>query len=348
MAAAMEPEPEFEPEDKKATEASKPAQSAWPAAMTSLAARIEEVQVAESVQDRLESLRQAYVLVYDADTELECVYSMELKAGEQVEVVLAFDGESQAEKYANWLQEESGEPAPTLQALDLEALIVTSREADFRVAVVFEEDMQNAAANGDATDDSSARSEASRRDDVVQQLYSQFPAGMFAGMPRKNFNLPLTMVPDTLYAGKTSADYIDPEEDSVWVLVSDAGTGDAELYSMPFNGTVSVVCFREGKAAKRCASSFNSKGMGAIVPREMLLGQLLDMVSGDEMDVCLVDDASMYDEDDRKSPETDEADALLNLCDKDPASSLHYDGLSSSETRAMLTRLLQEVSDKSD
>ena len=58
-------------------------------------------------------------------------------------VVLAFERRDDAEAYARSLHADAPlDSEAEVQALDLEALIVTSREADFRVALVFAGDLE--------------------------------------------------------------------------------------------------------------------------------------------------------------------------------------------------------------
>ena len=66
--------------------------------MDALASRIQALQEADVVQNRLESLPCAWVLVFDADTEDEAVYSMELVSQPDEHVVLAFEDRSEAEE----------------------------------------------------------------------------------------------------------------------------------------------------------------------------------------------------------------------------------------------------------
>ena len=95
------------------------------------------MQDREQLQTRLESMDMAWVLVFDADTEEEAVYSMEVDEEEGSHVVLAFEDKLEAERYAVSLREEAYSSDASVQALDVEALVVTSRDADFRVGIVF-------------------------------------------------------------------------------------------------------------------------------------------------------------------------------------------------------------------
>jgi hypothetical protein len=102
--------------------------------MASLAARIRHVEQAEEVQRRIESLPFAWVLVFAADTEEEAVYSMEADGDVDQHVVLAFEDREDAETYAASLSDAeviSGgyEGEASVQGLDVEALVVTSRGA---------------------------------------------------------------------------------------------------------------------------------------------------------------------------------------------------------------------------
>eukprot|EP00965_Chrysotila_dentata_P194846 6176626-Pleurochrysis_carterae.AAC.1 len=124
--------------------------------MSELARRMSSVRKNEELRAQLEAMPCAWVLVLDQDTEHEAVYSTTV--GEDDErVVIAFEDDADAKNYAEGFQDkllsESVEPATsvTLQALDLEALVVSSREADFRVAVVFKGDVYSQ--NEEDTDD---------------------------------------------------------------------------------------------------------------------------------------------------------------------------------------------------
>ena len=106
--------------------------------MAALSERIEAVQESESVQVRLEALPCAWVLVFDADTEDEAVYSMPIGDEESEHLVLAFEDREEAELYALSLCDGSpldyaGYSVAAVQGLDVEALVVTSRDAEFQV-----------------------------------------------------------------------------------------------------------------------------------------------------------------------------------------------------------------------
>ena len=81
------------------------------------------------MQQRLVSMEHAWVLVFDADTEDEAVYSMEVDEDGDSHVVLAFEDRDEAERYAVSLREEAYSGDASVQALDVEALVVTSRES---------------------------------------------------------------------------------------------------------------------------------------------------------------------------------------------------------------------------
>jgi hypothetical protein len=164
-----------------------------------------------------------------------------------------------------------------VQALDVEALVVTSREADIRVAIVFKGDLEA------AESDSSAAAP---------------PLLITSGDGERRrvgpLSLTITMVPSDLSEDKTSADFLDPSEDPVWVLVHDEGTADAQYFSMTLNGTSSVVCFKDEAAAKSCSLALENRGEVSVragpTARSLLLGDLLETLDNDEVDVCLVDE----------------------------------------------------------
>lgn len=237
--------------------------------MSELASRIDGVKESEELERRLMSLPHAWVLVFEADTEDEAVYSMEVEddPGDD-HVVLAFERREDAEAYARSLHADAPlESKAEVQALDLEALIVTSREADFRVALVFAGDLE-----------------------VHEALKLEGLAPIFApSQAPRGVSVSITMVPDHMFADRKASDYMDPNEDPVWVLVHDAGTGDAQYFSMQLNGTESVVCFKDVAAAERCSKALVAKGSSEPAPRELLLEELLDTIHT-EMEVCLVDE----------------------------------------------------------
>ena len=134
--------------------------------------------------------------------------------------------------------------SPLLQ-LDVAALLITSREADFRVGVVFKGDLE-----ADA---------------------SSTPLILSGTPPAPDrLSLSITMVPDHVFAGRSSEEFLDPAEDPVWVLVHDEGTSDAQFFSMTLNGTASIVCFKDAEAAERCSSALINKGTSAAAPRSQL------------------------------------------------------------------------------
>ena len=239
---------------------------------STLSSRITSIQAQDSLQARLDALPHAWVLVFDADTDDEAVYSMELEEHDGAHVVLAFEDREEAESYAESLAEEDGPygEVASVQALDVEALVVTSRDADFRVGIVFRNDLQT---SGEAADDDAA------------------PLILTSATPPR-VSVSITMIPEGVFAGKTSEDFLDPDEDPVWVLVHDEGTADAQFFSMVLNGTSSVVCFKDEASAQRCGSALGSKN-AANWPsaRAMLLEELLDAISPqDDVEVCLVDE----------------------------------------------------------
>lgn len=315
--------------------------------VASLASRISALQESESVEQRLMSMDYAWVLVFDADTEDEAVYSMEVDEDGGSHVVLAFEDKAEAERYACSLKEETGGSSDaSVQALDVEALVVTSRDADFRVGIVFRGDLTtytttSAAADareaalddGAVTDDDSdfpaTPAELARRlgmssadlasffaspdeaaaedaaaadaaedaavdeekDGVIR--WSPLPSASASGSgtpQRERVSVSITMVPDSCFEGKSASDFLDPSEDPVWVLVHDAGTADAQYFSMTVNGTSSVVCFKDEAAAQRCGEALQSKGAIWPSPRSLFLEDLIETLGDDDVEVCLVDE----------------------------------------------------------
>jgi len=280
-----------------------------------LSSRISSMQEKEDLQQRLEKMDMAWVLVFDADTEDEAVYSMEVDEGDGSHVVLAFEDKDEAETYADSLKEEAYSSDASVQALDVEALVVTSRDADFRVGVVFKGDMLTY--SGEEAREESAS--IGLPEDWTLQIPSDLSALITTGLDeeseqrkqrqKQRVSVSITMVPESCFEGKSASDFLDPTEDPVWVLVHDEGTGDAQFFSMTLNGTASVVCFKDELAAVRCGTALQNKGAAtAPAPRPLLLEELIDSLGDDEMEVCLVDEVieTIIDEDD----EADGADSL--------------------------------------
>jgi len=288
-----------------------------------LADRMSDLKAGEHLKQRLDALPHAWVIVFDVDTDEEAVYSMELPQ-EDKNVVAAFENREDAERYAGTLSEME-ESEPSVQALDFEALVVSSREADFRVALVFSGDVQN-----------------------HQDL--PMPLIITGNTPQQPLNVAFTMVPEEMYAEKTSADFIDPAEDQVWVLVSDAGTGDASYFSVAVNGTDSIVCFKDESAALRCCKALNMTGAMMPSPESLLLEEVLEKAEeqDDDVEVCLVDEVvEMFGE------ESEGPNLFVECNDEcDPSAAAAYlkraESISGMETRKMLSRLLAQSSSDVD
>lgn len=206
---------------------------------------------------------------------------------------------SQAHTYAASLERaELDEEAPGVQALDLESLVVSAREASFRVALVLRGDLlhQDPPAAGLPGQSSSSAAEPTVQFPPLSLdfsvVFSSSPAlrlapacppfitlGGSAGPapppPQLPLAVALTVVPDALYADKRALDFLDPLLDAVWVLVHDEGTPDEQLFSLPMNGTRSVVCFKEEAAALRCVRTIEARGGGSPVARERMLEEVL-------------------------------------------------------------------------
>jgi len=237
----------------------------WDRAMSTLAERMVSVKASESLQARFHALPSAWVLVFDADTDDEAVYSMEVEAAEEEShVVLAFESKEDAEEYSVSLQEDAYSTPASAQQLDFEALVVTSRDANFGVAVVFEGDLRSIESTSQPIFDGSGKA--------------------------STLSVSITMVPEELYADVQASDYIDPAEDPIWVLVQDAGTADAQYFSMVLNGSDSIVCFRDEASASRCSAALTTTGaVRSPLTEEVLLEDLLSNPY-EERDVCLVDE----------------------------------------------------------
>ena len=331
----------LEPEEPDAGEEDSEERALMPSDWSTLSSRIAEVREAEKEQDevreKLNKMPHAFVLVFDVDTDDECarrleplsrrltklserslparspvphswlapalisrppffdaraVYSMEVEDDQGV--VLAFESNYDAERYARSLAimerdaEEDFEEA-SVQALDLEALVVSSHEADFRVAMVF---------SGDLTVTSAAELPYIMRESGVEP-------------PPGAVTIAVTLVPEDMYEGKTSDDFVDPAVDTVWVLVHDAGTADAQYFSISVNSTDSVVCFKTEAAALTCCKALLAKGAVLPVPREVMLEEVLDDLHAAEgggglpWDVCLVDSMTEVDIDDLEDEDAD-------------------------------------------
>jgi len=302
--------------------------------MSTLAQRISSVHEDTQLQRRIEGLEQAWVLVYDEDSDDEAVYSMEVEEEGGVQVVLAFEDRDEAERYALSLREDAYDEVASVQALDVEALVVTSREANFRVGLVFEGDLSEG--------------------------ISQSESLITSALPSTPLGIVMTIVPESLFADKTSADFIDVAEDPIWVLIHDEGTGDAQYFSMRLNGTQAVVCFKDEAEAARCSLALRGKEESSAAPppatRSMLLEALLETLEDDDVDVCLVDSVveTMIDDDDPAAlPRvfaTDASDDEIMLgsidsssFDQDTAQELS--SIAPSEVRAMLDRLYDQTDD---
>jgi len=235
-----------------------------------------QVKEAEQLRSRLEELTFAWVLVFDLDTDDETVYSLEMP-NERRHVVVAFEDRDEAMLYAESIdgEVEDTNTLASVQALDLEALVVSSREADFRVAVVFKGDLQES------------------------NLLSA--SALITSGLAEPLNVSYTMVPEDMYADKTTDDFLDPAEDAVWVLIHDEGTGDAHYFSMDVNGTSSVLCFKDENAALTCSSALRKKGVVTTSARSVFLEEMFDCLdeTDSELDVCLIDEVlEMLDDDD--------------------------------------------------
>jgi len=299
--------------------------------MSTLAQRISSVQEHTQLQQRIQGLEQAWVLVYDEDSDDEAVYSMEVEEEGGAQVVLAFEDRSEAERYALSLRESVYDDIASVQALDVEALVVTSREANFRVGLVFAGDLSE----------------------------SETVSLISTGGPLSPLGIVMTIVPESLFSDKTSADFIDVAEDPIWVLVHDEGTGDAQYFSMKLNGTDAVVCFKDEDEASRCSMALQGKEAGSASPpaaRSMLLEALLETLEGDDVDVCLVDsvvETMIEDDDQPTSPRlyaTDDSDEMIGSVDShalsyDPQAAQELSYMAPTSVRAMLDRLYDQNDD---
>jgi len=174
----------------------------------------------------------------------------------------------------------------------------------------------------------------------------------------RRVNVSITMIPETCFEGKTSQDFLDPSEDPVWVLVHDAGTGDAQFFSMTVNGTVSVVCFKDESAAERCGAALRNKGATTPpAPRSLYLEDLMESLGEDDtVEVCLVDEVieTVIDEDDDSGTTdgllnsglphvvaTDQEDSVIGSVPSDASGAQQSSAIPQS-VRAMLDRLYDD------
>lgn len=300
--------------------------------MSTLARRISSVQESEELRARLEGLEQAYVLVFDEDTEDETVYSMEVEQEGDAPVVLAFECEVEAAQYARSItltEEEFDESVASVQALDVEALVVTSRDADIRVAIVF-------------------------RGDLLSEAEPSLPTLITGVGAPPSVSLTITMVPDDIFEDKTSADFLDPSEDPVWVLIHDEGTADAQFFSMTLNGTASVVCFKDEASAQRCGLALENRGAaGSKVPsaRSLLLEEILDSIGEEDLEVCLVDEVVetiIEDESQAGVVAADSSDIVVGQVGGADGSAGSESSASTANVRAMLNRCLSNEEDESE
>ena len=318
-----------------------------------LASRISSVQEKETLLQKLESMDHAWVLVFDADSEEEAVYSMEMEGEEGEHVVLAFEDREEAEAYSVSLREEAYSSDASVQALDVEALVVTSRDADFRVGIVFSGDLTSYKAGDGGSDDEFASPFAP----LITSGDSDLDG---AGKSQQRVSVSITMVPDSCFEGKTASDFLDPSEDPVWVLVHDAGTGDAQYFSMNLNGTDSVVCFKDEEAAERCGAALENKGASAPpIPRSVLLEDLMETLD-DTAEVCLVDEVveTILDDeggDDAEAPyitgvpgviASDINDEILGSVSRDAGTSAQESSAIPAAVRKMLEGLYEQTADE--
>jgi len=298
--------------------------------MSTLHQRISSMQELMVLQRRIEGLEQAWVLVFNEDTDDEAVYSMEVAQEGGAHVVLAFEDKAEAESYALSLREDLLDEVASVQALDVEALVVTSREAAFKVGIVFQGDLQPPAPS--------------------QQIL------ITSVIPAQPLGVTMTIVPENLFSHKTSADFLDAAEDPIWVLVHDEGTGDAQYFSMSLNGTEAVVCFKDEEEAARCSLALRGKASAGTVEgpaaRSMLLETLLDTLDGDDMEVCLVDEVVETIIDDAEQHDmlprmvaSDDSDEVLGSIDVGGSDAQQLSSLAPSEVRSMLDRLFESDDD---
>jgi len=296
--------------------------------MSKLAQRISSVNDKTQLERRLDALEQAWVLVFDADTDEEAVYSMDMHE-EDAHVVLAFECAAEARQYAETLRdEEPYDSVASVQALDVAALVITSREADFRVGVVFKGDL--------ATEESAS---------LISSMRGE----------TERLSLSITIVPDQVFADRSSAEFLDPDEDPVYVLVHDEGTGDAQFFSMNLNGTSSIVCFRDADAAERCSNALQSKGTGAAATRSMLLEDLLESICDEDVEVCLVDEVveTLIDDEDGSGGgpgivAANEDDVVLGTFGADGQEAAQETSVVPNDVRTMLNRLLADDGSSGD
>jgi hypothetical protein len=294
--------------------------------------RMDRVQETDKIGKRLEALEEAFVLVFDEDTDDEAVYSMEVEGDPDSHVVVAFEDRSEAERYAVSLQEEAFDSVASVQALDVEALVVTSRDADFRVGMVFKGALQETPPPGESS-----------------ALF------ITSSEPKTRVSISITMVPDSLYEGKTSEDFLDLAEDPIWVLVHDHGTSDAQFFKMNLNGTSSVVCFKDEESAKKCGEALENKGAQQASTMCLLLEELIETLH-EEIEVCLVDEVveTLMDDEDPAYEGTpgvvasDTSDQVLGTVGGADGSPTQESSAMPADVRAMLDRCFDSANDSGD
>lgn len=282
---------------------------------SALSARITEVRASEAEAEQLSKglahIKHAFVLVFDVDTEDEAVYIMDVGTDsdgtdsdveQQRGVVLAFETRYDAEEYARSFEAldmdgarvDHGSSETSVQALDLEVLVVSSREANFRVAMVFDGDLSfSASSSGSAADELGGLEPDGAGLPFTGEaglLFTETASGD-EDEAAEYVTIAVSMVPDDMYAGRSSADFIDPEVDEMFVLVHDTGTADAQYFSIALNQTECVACFKtEGVALSFCRTLLAS-GATLPVPRAVMLDELREDVCSAESrrKVCIVD-----------------------------------------------------------
>lgn len=290
------------PEPDEEAELASPGESAvepdeWRSALSARIAQLRASEAeAEELSKQLAHIKHAFVLVFDVDTEEEAVYIMDVE--EQRGVVLAFETKYDAEQYARSLEVldvdggqdggrlDDGSAEMSVQALDLEVLVVSSREADFRVAMVFDGDLSFSTAGSDEAGVVGADGAGLNLTGDAGLLLAE--TGDEAA---QYVTIAVTMVPEDMYAGRSSADFIDPVVDDMYVLVHDAGTADAQYFAIGLKQSECVACFKTEDVALSFCRALLASGATLPVPRAVMLGELREDVASAESGrkVCIVD-----------------------------------------------------------
>lgn len=222
-----------------------------------LSSRITEVQQSDALRARLASMRSAFILIYDVDTDDEQLFTTSITDGDVNTVIIpAFEDRMQAEQFASAMLVDdddyvSDEAFISVLRVDLEDLAITSSSIrDVHVAVQLTED------DGDRDSD---------------HTFQLVPEGTFPEVDSCN------LAEDDR---KQEQDE-DAADELLWVLVHDMGTADALVHTVvQEQGSVTVLCFEDPMSAMHCGRSAATQ-RGAIEPLSavsLTLAELLEVL----------------------------------------------------------------------